>query len=154
LEYVRGTTLREVIRRGPLPDQRVARIGKQIAAGLGAAHAMGIVHRDVKPRNVMLIEGERDVVKIIDFGLAKLALKRFSPVAAVQESFAEEKITASGAVFGTIAYLAPEAALGMDTVDARADLYAVGLILYELLAGKHPFDTNDPVELFRQHHKV
>ncbi len=154
LEYVRGTTLREVIKRGPVPAARVARIGKQIAAALGAAHAMGIVHRDVKPRNVMLIEGERDVVKIIDFGLAKLELKQVSEVAASRSSLEDQRITTSGAVFGTIAYLAPEAALGMDTVDARADLYALGLVLYELLAGKHPFDTSDPVELFRQHHKV
>ena len=154
LEYVRGTTLREVIKRGPVPAPRVVRIGRQIAAALGAAHAMGILHRDVKPRNVMLIEGERDVVKLIDFGLAKLELKQVSALAASRASIAEQRITTSGAVFGTIAYLAPESALGMDTVDARADLYALGLVLYELLAGKHPFDVSDPVELFRQHHKV
>jgi serine/threonine protein kinase len=155
LEYVRGTTLREIIRRGPVPAARVIRIGRQIAAALGAAHAMGIVHRDVKPRNVMLIEGERDLVKLIDFGLAKLDLKQVSAVAAGRASLEDQqRITTSGAVFGTIAYLAPEAALGMDTVDARADLYALGLVLYELLAGKHPFDTSDPVDLFRQHHKV
>jgi serine/threonine-protein kinase len=154
LEYVRGTTLRDVIRRGPMPAERVGRIAKQIASGLGAAHAMGIVHRDVKPRNVMLIEGERDVVKIIDFGLAKLALKEVSAVAASRNSYDEERITTSGQVFGTIAYLAPEAALGMDTVDARADLYALGIVLYEMLAGKHPFDLGDPVALFRHHHQV
>ncbi len=154
LEYVKGTTLREVVKRGPVPPPRAARIGRQIAAALGAAHAMGIIHRDVKPRNVMLIEGERDVVKLIDFGLAKLALKEVSAIAANRSSFDEERITTSGAVFGTIAYLAPEAAMGMDTVDARADFYALGLVLYELLAGKHPFDVADPVELFRQHHKV
>src|SRR5580692_8150560 len=139
LEYVRGATLRDVIKRGPLPAARAAGIAKQIAAALGATHAMGIVHRDVKPRNVMLIEGERDVVKLIDFGLAKLDLKRVSARAASRASLAEQRITTSGAVFGTIAYLAPEAALGMDTVDARADLYALGLVLYELLSGKHPF---------------
>jgi serine/threonine-protein kinase len=154
LEYVRGTTLREVIKRGPVPAARVARIGRQMAAGIGAGHAMGIIHRDVKPRNVMLIEGERDVVKIIDFGLAKLELKQVSEVAASRGSVGDQRITTSGAVFGTIAYLAPEAALGMDSVDERADLYALGLTLYELLAGRHPFDTSDPVELFRQHHKV
>jgi serine/threonine-protein kinase len=155
LEYVRGTTLREVIRRGPLPASRAAGIARQIAAGLGAAHAMGILHRDVKPRNVMLIEGERDLVKLIDFGLAKLDLKKVSAVAASRDSSSDgARITSSGAVFGTIAYLAPEAALGMDTVDERADFYALGLLLYELLAGQHPFEVGDPVALFRQHHKV
>jgi serine/threonine-protein kinase len=154
LEYVRGTTLREVIRRGPLTAARAVRIGRQIAAALGAAHAMGIVHRDVKPRNVMLLEGERDRVKLIDFGLAKLDLKQVSAVAASHLGPADERITTSGAVFGTIAYLAPEAALGMDTVDARADLYALGIVLYEMLAGTHPFDTTEPVELFRRHNKV
>jgi serine/threonine-protein kinase len=154
LEYVKGTTLREVIRRGPMSARRAAHIARQIAAGLGAAHAMGIVHRDIKPRNVMLIEGERDVIKIIDFGLAKLELKQVSAIAASRGSFDEERITRSGAVFGTIAYLAPEAALGMDAVDARADLYALGIVLYEMLAGKHPFDLGDPVALFRQHHQV
>ncbi len=151
LEYVRGTTLREVIRRGPLPSARTARIGRQIAAGLGAAHAMGIVHRDLKPRNVMLIEGERDMVKLIDFGIARLDLKQVSAVAASRAAPIDDRITTSGAVFGTIAYLAPEAALGMDTVDARADLYALGVVLYEMLAGKHPFETNDPVALFKMH---
>ncbi len=151
LEYVRGTTLREVIKRGPISSGRAARIAKQIAAGLGAVHAMGIVHRDLKPRNVMLIEGERDVVKIIDFGIAKLELKQVSVIAASRASQSDDRITTSGAVFGTIAYLAPEAALGMDVVDARADLYALGVVLYEMLAGRHPFDTKDPVALFKQH---
>ena len=152
LEYVRGTTLREVISRGPLTPGRAARIGRQIAAGLGAAHAMGIIHRDLKPRNVMLIEGERDVVKIIDFGIARVDVKQVSALAASRGAHLdEERITISGAVFGTVAYLAPEASLGMDAVDARADLYALGLVLYEMLAGKHPFDTSDPVALFKHH---
>jgi serine/threonine-protein kinase len=151
LEYVKGTTLRQVIKRGPLPVARAVNITKQIAAALAATHAAQIVHRDLKPRNVMLIEGERDVVKLIDFGLAKLSLKEVSEVAAMRESMSEHQITGTGAVFGTIAYLAPEATLGMDAVDARADLYALGLVFYEMLAGKHPFDTTDPVQLFKHH---
>lgn len=151
LEYVRGATLREVIRRGPVSPARAVGIARQIAAGLSATHAVGIVHRDLKPRNVMLIEGERDLVKIIDFGLAKLNLKEVSEVAARRASMSDHQITGTGAVFGTIAYLAPEAALGMDSVDARADLYAFGLVLYEMLAAKHPFLTSDPVALFKHH---
>ena len=154
LEYVSGTTLREVIKRGPMPVGRAVGIIKQLAAALGATHAMGIVHRDVKPRNVMLIEGERDVVKLIDFGLAKLDLKQVSSVAAGRASISDHLITGTGVVFGTFAYLAPEGSAGIDTVDARADLYAVGLVFYEMLSGKHPFDTTDPVELIRRHHKV
>ncbi|APR86317.1 serine/threonine protein kinase [Minicystis rosea] len=151
LEYVKGTTLREVIKRGPISVARAVGIIKQIAAALGATHAAGIVHRDVKPRNVMLIEGERDVVKLIDFGLAKLNVKEVSELAASRASMADQQITGTGAVFGTIAYLAPEAALGMDSVDVRADLYALGLVLYEMLAGRHPFETGDPVALFKHH---
>jgi eukaryotic-like serine/threonine-protein kinase len=154
LEYVRGTTLREVISRGPLPSGRAARIGRQIAAALAAAHAMGIVHRDLKPRNVMLIEGERDLVKLIDFGIARVDVKQVSALAASRGAPVDDRITTSGAVFGTVAYLAPEASLGMDAVDARADLYALGLVLYEMLAGKHPFDTSDPVALFKHHSRT
>jgi serine/threonine-protein kinase len=152
LEYVRGQTLRDLMKRGPLPVGRALGIARQIAAALAATHAKGIVHRDVKPRNVMLTEGTNDAVKLIDFGLAKLSVKQVSEVAAARASMSEHQITGIGAVFGTIAYLAPEAALhGMDTVDARADLYAVGVVLYEMLTGKHPFDTTDPVELFKRH---
>jgi serine/threonine-protein kinase len=152
LEYVRGQTLREVMKRGPLAVGRAVGVARQIAAALAAAHAKGIVHRDVKPRNVMLTEGTSDAVKLIDFGLAKLSVKQVSDVAAARASMSEHQITGIGAVFGTIAYLAPEAALqGMDTVDARADLYALGVVLYEMLTGKHPFDTTDPVELFKRH---
>ena len=151
LEYVRGATLRDVIKRGPLPVARAVSIAKQLSAALSATHAVGIVHRDLKPRNVMLIEGARDHVKLIDFGLAKLSLKEVSSVAASRASMTDHQITGTGAVFGTIAYLAPEATLGMDAVDARADLYALGLVLYEMIAGRHPFDTSDPVALFRYH---
>src|SRR5262245_39666487 len=149
LEFVRGVTLREVIQRGPMSGSRAVHIGKQLAAALGAIHAIGIVHRDVTPRNIMLIEGERDAVKLIDFGLAKLDPERFAAEAPHLED--ESRITGTGAVFGTIAYLAPEVALGMDLIDARADLYALGIVLYEILSGKHPFDTTDAVQLFKRH---
>jgi serine/threonine-protein kinase len=151
LEYVRGTTLREIISRGPLGARRTVHIGKQLAAALAATHAIGIVHRDVTPRNVMVIEGERDQVKLIDFGLAKLDAASLAKADAIHHSDHDIRITGTGAVFGTIAYLAPEVVRGMDMVDARADLYALGIVLYEMLSGKHPFDTTDAVELFKRH---
>ncbi|WP_437796987.1 protein kinase domain-containing protein [Sorangium sp. So ce693] len=156
LEYVRGTTLHEIIRRGPLPAARAALIARQLAAALDATHAMGIVHRDVKPRNVMVVEPQGDLVKLIDFGLAKVSVDQLRRSVASPESARAGadslpvRLTTAGVIFGTIAYLAPESALGMDFVDERADLYAVGLIFYEMLAGKHPFLAKDPVELFNQ----
>ncbi|WP_437991524.1 protein kinase domain-containing protein [Sorangium sp. So ce145] len=156
LEYVRGTTLHEIIRRGPVPAARAALIARQLAAALDATHAMGIVHRDVKPRNVMVVEPQGDLVKLIDFGLAKVSVDQLRRSVASPESARAGadslpvRLTTAGVIFGTIAYLAPESALGMDFVDERADLYALGLIFYEMLAGKHPFLAKDPVELFNQ----
>jgi serine/threonine-protein kinase len=168
LEYVRGTTLHQAIKKGCIEPRRAVHIARQIASALGAAHAMGIVHRDVKPRNVMLIEGRGDLAKLIDFGLAKVSMERLadslrSPMSGAaprshvnsgadshSQPHEGDRLTGVGVIFGTIAYLAPEAALGMDSVDGRADLYALGLILYEMLAGKHPFVGTDAVELFKQ----
>ncbi|WP_437675522.1 protein kinase domain-containing protein [Sorangium sp. So ce131] len=156
LEYVRGTTLHEIIRRGPMPTARAVLIARQLAAALGATHAMNIVHRDVKPRNVMVVESHGDLVKLIDFGLAKVSVDQLRRSVASPESMRmgpeshPVRLTTAGVIFGTIAYLAPESALGMDFVDERADFYALGLIFYELLAGKHPFLAKDPVELFNQ----
>ncbi|WP_438040547.1 protein kinase domain-containing protein [Sorangium sp. So ce128] len=156
LEYVRGTTLHEIIRRGPVPAARAALIVRQLAAALAATHAMGVVHRDVKPRNVMVVEPQGDLVKLIDFGLAKVSVDQLRRSVASPESARAGadslpvRLTTAGVIFGTIAYLAPESALGMDFVDERADLYALGLIFYEMLAGKHPFLAKDPVELFNQ----
>ncbi|HTN88149.1 MAG TPA: serine/threonine-protein kinase, partial [Sorangium sp.] len=158
LEYVRGTTLHEIIRRGPMPVARAVLIARQLAAALDATHAMNIVHRDLKPRNVMVVEPQGDLVKLIDFGLAKVSVDQLRRSAAAPESVRmglepesrPVRLTTAGVIFGTIAYLAPESALGMDFVDERADLYALGLIFYEMLAGKHPFLARDPVELFNQ----
>lgn len=151
MEYVRGGTLRSVLdASAPLPPVRAVLIARQIAVALAEIHKRGIVHRDLKPRNVML--GEGDTVKIVDFGLAKIDGARMSTMPKDEED--EGRLTATGTIFGTIEYLAPEAALGMEVVDLRADLYALGVVLYEMLTGKHPFDAVDDVELFdQQRHK-
>ncbi len=155
VELVRGATLHEIIKRGPLPVARAAHIARQLAAALDAVHAMGMVHRDVKPRNIMVAEAQGDLVKLIDFGLAKVAVDRLSAVASEAERVSvPDRLTGTGVVFGTLAYLAPEAAFGMDAVDERSDLYALGLIFYEMLAGKHPFQARDPFEQFNQQRSV
>jgi serine/threonine protein kinase len=114
----------------PLPD--VLRIGREIAAGLSAAHAKGLIHRDVKPRNIWL-EGPAGHVRLLDFGLAR----------AVQ---ADVEMTPSGAVLGTPAYMAPEQAKG-EPVDHRADLFNVGCVLYRMSTGQRPFRGNDTMSL-------
>ncbi|NUO52231.1 MAG: serine/threonine protein kinase, partial [Polyangiaceae bacterium] len=152
LELIRGITLRDLIEKGPVPYVRAAAIVSQAAAALGAAHDKGIIHRDVKPRNIMLHEGEggRDVVKLIDFGLAKVPVEELSTVARDADD-PRRSITQAGIVMGTVAYLAPEAALGMRAVRVPADLYSLGVVFYELLTGKHPFEADKPMELFAHH---
>ena len=122
-----GESLQQKIRGGPLPVREAIRIVEQVARGLAKAHSSGIVHRDLKPGNVMLtIDG---IVKIVDFGLAKL--------------FGASHLTTSGVVLGTVAYMAPEQIRG-ESVDARADIWSLGILLFELIAGKHPFRGDHP----------
>jgi len=130
LELVEGKNLRAEIARGPLDARRALHIARQMAAGLAAAHAKNIVHRDLKPENVVLVDkdGDPDFVKILDFGIAKLA----------PES-GRGQLTKVGVVLGTLDYMAPEQALGQ-TVDHRADLYALGAVLYEMLCGACPYE--------------
>jgi serine/threonine protein kinase len=148
LEYVRGTTLSEVIQRGPMAPERVVHIARQIATALQAVHDIGIIHRDLKPRNVMVAEGPGDVAKLVDFGLAKVALDRLSTGGSDDKP---RNLTGAGVIIGTVAYLAPEAARGMEAVDARSDLYALGVVTYEMLAGCRPFVAASDRELFQQH---
>ncbi len=152
LEYVPGETLHDLIHRERLSVARAVHIARQIASALAATHARGIVHRDLKPSNVMLAAGPGDVAKLIDFGLAKVPVDQVTGAPApAGPAAAGARITGMGVIFGTVAYLAPEAAGGMDCVDARADLYALGVILYQMLAGRHPFNAVKSVELFAQH---
>jgi eukaryotic-like serine/threonine-protein kinase len=137
LEYVSGKSLRRAIQeRGALPPAQALGLAIQIADALAAAHQAGVVHRDLKPENVMLLdahEGSVGFVKVLDFGIAKLSSTKTG-----------EAITRHGAIFGTPEYMAPEQARG-DKVDERADLYALGIILYELLAGRVPFSAPEIV---------
>jgi tRNA A-37 threonylcarbamoyl transferase component Bud32 len=139
LEYVPGRSLTDVLKEdGALSEERALFIARQIAAGLGAAHRAGIVHRDLKPDNVMLIErgGTKDFVKVLDFGIAKVSA----------ESNPGTQLTRIGAVFGTPAYMAPEQAAGQ-SVDQRADLYSLGHVLFEMLAGHAAFESDEVVAL-------
>ncbi len=145
LELLRGPSLRDEISNGPIALVRSLRILRGIATGIAAAHAKGVIHRDLKPENVMLVErdGNFDFVKILDFGIAKLDP---SSAAAPQQS-GGHVLTRLGTVFGTPEYMAPEQAVG-DVVDARADLYALGVIFLEMLTGKCPFEGN-PMSILR-----
>jgi serine/threonine-protein kinase len=147
MEKVAGETLTNALDFGPLHPRRALVITRQTLAGVGHAHAQGLIHRDLKPDNILLVDmGGWERVKIIDFGIVKLA----SDVAA---AFGAEALTSTGVVFGTPRYMAPEQALGR-VVDPRADLYAIGIILYEMLAGRPPFDSDDPVTMLKMHAKA
>lgn len=156
LEFVRGVTLKALLTKGPLPSHRVVRIARQMAVALAKLHGLGIVHRDMNPRNVMVLPGTKDPIKIIDFGFAKVPVEKFDGKSTQEAARGgparpPARITADGVIFGTIGYLAPEAALGMRAVDARSDLYALGAILYEMLCGVPPFEADSQVDLFVKH---
>lgn len=152
LEFVRGVTLRQLINQGPISVRRAARIARQIAEGLGAVHERGIFHRDVAPRNVMVLPGPEDRVKLIDFGFAKVPVERFAAMSIQGATpIMPSEITSPGVIFGTIGYLAPEGVFGMKAVNERSDLYALGSILYEMLAGVPPFEAETQALLFLKH---
>jgi serine/threonine protein kinase len=147
LEYVRGSSLGELIAAGALPVEEALGIARQIADGMAAAHQVGIVHRDLKPDNVVLAErdGEAAIVKVLDFGIAKLEAD--DPASGGET---QAKLTKMGSILGTPEYIAPEQA-GGGAVDGRADLYALGVMLYEMLAGRLPFVAESQVGLITQH---
>src|SRR5689334_327996 len=146
LEYIEGSSLRDLIEKGPLATQRALHIAHQIASALARANALGIVHRDLKPENVMLVDrdGDPDFVKVLDFGIAKVPVGELASRGSANDG--GQVLTQLGMVYGTPEYMAPEQALGQE-VDARADLYALGVILFEMLAGVRPFDAESKVTL-------
>jgi len=135
MQLIPGESLEQRLRRvGKLSPADAARLGQQAAAGLAAAHAGGLIHRDIKPGNILL-EAGTDKIKLTDFGLARAA--------------EDVKLTRSGFVAGTPLYMAPEQARG-DAVDARADLFSLGSVLYEAVAGTPPFDGKTPLAVLRR----
>jgi serine/threonine-protein kinase len=138
MELVHGVTLTKELAVGALNARRALVIARQLLDGVGHAHAQGLVHRDLKPDNVMLVDmGGWERAKIVDFGLVKL-------IGDAETAMGGGKLTTTGIVFGTPAYMSPEQALGRP-VDGRADLYAVATMLFEMLTGRVPFDHADPM---------
>jgi serine/threonine-protein kinase len=143
MEFLEGESLRQTLqRRGALPLAEAAEILQQAARGLNAAHKLGIIHRDIKPDNIFLTRGDEGemVVKVVDFGIAKL--RESSP-----------SHTSTGLVLGTPAYMSSEQASGMrsDQLDARSDVYSLGIVAYEMLTGSVPFHSDTPLGYLRQH---
>src|SRR5262245_48200606 len=153
MEYVQGSTLTAILKNGSLPIDRVTSYASQIAAAVGRAHRAGIVHRDLKPGNIMVTD--EDLLKVLDFGLAK-ALPRTSDASAETVEAKEvvspaAPLTREGTTIGTIGYMSPEQSLG-DLVDARSDVFSFGVILYEMLTGRLPFEGRTRSEMLRQLH--
>jgi hypothetical protein len=133
MQLLDGGELRHAM-KGPMPPERVVELTRQILLGLEHAHRRGLVHRDLKPENVFVVRDEdgEEIVKLVDFGIVKL----------ISGDGSDEKLTRVGVVFGTPWYMSPEQAAG-GKIDERTDLYAVGVLMYEMLAGERPFQADD-----------
>ena len=143
-EFIDGVTLRDRLRNASMKLGEALDVATQIASALAAAHAAGIVHRDVKPENVML---RRDgIVKVLDFGLAKLTAHAVEASAATEAATPGLINTEPGMVMGTAIYMSPEQARGID-VDARTDIFSLGVVIYEMLAGRLPFQGSNTNEI-------
>ncbi len=145
MEYLEGESLSECLAREPrLPEQRILQIVSQAASALVAAHAKGIVHRDIKPENLFLLRRkDKDFVKVVDFGISK-------SLRASDEAEEQPRLTQTGMVLGTPLYMSPEQARGDDELDARVDIYALGVIMYEAATGRVPFIGNNYLSVISQ----
>jgi eukaryotic-like serine/threonine-protein kinase len=139
MEFLDGMSLREALQKGPLAPQRVVKILIQCCASLAEAHSIGIIHRDIKPDNVFLLNmaGSPDFVKLLDFSVAKLLE-------------GDRMKTQAGVVFGTPQYMSPEQGRGLP-LDARSDLYALGILAFEMLNGNVPFHDDNPMTVIQMH---
>jgi serine/threonine-protein kinase len=145
MEYLEGRNLAQTVRReGPMEPMRAMHVMSQVCAALDEAHRNGIIHRDLKPENIFLTTqgGIADFPKVLDFGLAKVSERQMRPGSLI--------LTQEGMVFGTPEFMSPEQARG-ETLDGRSDIYSLGVILYELLTGKLPFDAKQPLEYIQKH---
>ncbi|HVU52332.1 MAG TPA: serine/threonine-protein kinase, partial [Polyangia bacterium] len=147
MEFLDGEALSQLImREAPLPVERSLRIARQVASALGAAHAKGIYHRDVKPENVYLVRrGEADFVKVVDFGISK-AVKQGGN----EEGAEAYRLTHTGLLLGTPLYMSPEQARGDEDLDHRVDVWALGVMMYECLTGEVPFRANNYLGIISQ----
>jgi serine/threonine protein kinase/tetratricopeptide (TPR) repeat protein len=142
MEYIEGKTLKDRIEEEPLLLRDAIRISLEIAEALEKAHKAGIVHRDLKPANIMITP--QGHTKVMDFGLAKRVLPG-AGTAELSRTLTQASITEQGSIAGTLAYMSPEQAKG-ENVDTRSDIFSLGIILYEMLSGKHPFSKPSPIE--------
>ena len=133
MEFVEGHTLEQIAKEGPIPQSDVIKYMQQVLAALSYAHGRGVVHRDIKPANIMVTS--QGIVKLMDFGIAK--------------SRTEQDLTRPGTTMGSLYYMSPEQVRG-GTVDARSDIYSVGVMMYELLAGRRPFVADSAYEILNQ----
>jgi len=134
MEYVDGETFEAIVRRGPIPPGKALPLFRQALAGLGFAHRMGIIHRDIKPGNLMV--NRHGIVKVLDFGLAKV--------------LGAQRMTGSGVRVGSVFYMSPEQVRN-ESLDARADVYSLGVTLYEMLSGKVPFSGDSDYQVMFDH---